>query len=677
MKKEWLHLFLIGLLLSAHGQTTAQASPWTYVSLDSVKQKWGDWADPEWLRYFGLDFADVNQDGKKDVVSGRYIYLNPGGMLDGPWQRMVLDDNVDAIFALDVDGDPFADIIAQALPDVYWYEALDHSGTVYRRKKIAHIPATSHVNSQGFRRAQIVSGGREELLIAGQGNIYAITIPGKAETDVWPVYLIAENTSDEGIGVGDLDGDGWLDIVAGRRPTGEGEPKILTWFRNPGRLTESWEANEIGMTEHPIDRVEVADVDYDGNADIVCTEERYPGLEPDASLYVFRRNADKGWQANKLVTQYSMNSLDVADLTGDGFVDIVTNEHKGPQLELQIWSNDGKGSFAKQVIDKGKENHLGTRIIDIDDDGDPDIVGAAWDHYQWMHLWRNNEAPPTENSDLIKQDKSPPSRKSEGVQIFETHYQDREQFLIKTPSLTFYYDIRGGGFSRMIDGLGNDWIGFQIDTAESYPASAATSYRGIPNLVYGGPNGGAGHPGFDKCKSWIESDSTVVSESLDGKWRWRWTFRGAEAQLDILATDADSPYWFLYEGTPGGSYQPEAYIFGTDQSNAFDSLPDYFRDKGAFGSYRWLYVGQSQSPSLFFMMHLTGDNQPDLLSFLGNTEQGAFSEDGMTVFGFGRNEKTEGLLRGNHSFLIGIYPESANSKIGLENLTHYLEKRKP
>ena len=142
-------LFICITLISS--SSFAQSEAWTYIPVDSLKQKWGDWAEPEWLRYFGLDAADINKDGDCDILSGRYIYHNPGGSMNAAWERSALDDNVDGIFLTDVDGDEFADIIAQALPHVYWYEALSQKGDRYRRRLIAQIPATSHVN--GMRKS--------------------------------------------------------------------------------------------------------------------------------------------------------------------------------------------------------------------------------------------------------------------------------------------------------------------------------------------------------------------------------------------------------------------------------------------------------------------------------------------------------------------------------------------
>lgn len=382
-------LMLLVVPLAAQAQTPNSGN-WTYLQIDDQKGKWGDWDDPDWLRYFGLDMGDVDGDGDLDILSGRYIYHNPGGAMDEPWTRITLPQNADGLFLLDVDGDTFADVIAQALPNVLWFEATDAAGTSWTQHVIGSVPATSHTNSQGFERGQIVPGGQEEFLLAGDGNVYLVTIPEDPTQTPWPVRLVGANTSDEGIGLGDLDGDGDLDFAAGRRPEGGAEPLILVAYTNPGESTAPWLAQEVGTSNHPIDRVEVADLNGDGRADIIVAEERWPGEEPDGNLFWYEQPTTGDWTRHHLVTQYSMNNLDIADLDGDGDIDLVTAEHKGPRLEVQVWMNDGTGTFTKHVVDTGKENHLGTQLADLDGDGDLDLVGAGWDAHAFMHVWRND-----------------------------------------------------------------------------------------------------------------------------------------------------------------------------------------------------------------------------------------------------------------------------------------------
>lgn len=467
MKKLNLFIaFCFGLIFSLTINVVQAQSPvssWTYIEIDNNKSKWGDYDDPNWLRYFGLDMGDLNGDGLKDVLTGRWVYLNPGGDMSSDWLKIDIGMNVDGILIMDVDGDEYGDVIAQALPNVYWFEATNKEGTSWKSIKIGEIPATSHVNSQGFANAQIIAGGREEFVIAGDGNIYSFEIPKKPQKGDWKVTLVAANTSDEGIGTGDIDGDGDIDITAGRRPEGGPEPLIVVWYENPGDGSGDWKNFEVGTTNHPADRVAVADMNGDGKADIIVTEERYPGLEPDGNIFWFEQPEDKAvkWNRYRVATQYSINNLDVKDMDSDGDMDIVTCEHKGPNLELQLWKNDGKGIFTKEILDKGKESHLGTQVDDMDGDGDLDIVSIAWDEYKFVHLWRNDEiSKESRNWKLVSSangDLEVPnsSNQQTATLVIDADKDGKMDFFIAertvAPSLTWFRNTKDGWKRYIVD----------------------------------------------------------------------------------------------------------------------------------------------------------------------------------------------------------------------------------
>ncbi|KKR27980.1 MAG: FG-GAP repeat protein, partial [candidate division CPR2 bacterium GW2011_GWD2_39_7] len=78
--------------------------------------------------------------------------------MEGKWTRSDLGMNADGYLFVDVDGDEYADVIAEALPDVYWFEADNLQGTTWTSRKIGEIPKTDHVNGQGGRYAQLIAG---------------------------------------------------------------------------------------------------------------------------------------------------------------------------------------------------------------------------------------------------------------------------------------------------------------------------------------------------------------------------------------------------------------------------------------------------------------------------------------------------------------------------------------
>jgi hypothetical protein len=248
------------------------------------------------------------------------------------------------------------------------------------------------------------------------------------------------------------------------------------------------------------------------------------------------------------------------------------------------------------------------------------------------------------------------------VRISETTYEERPQLKIETARATYFLDRAGGGFSRLFDGDGKDWIAFHRDPLKDFPAAAAAGYRGIPNLVFGSdnPDAGAGHPGFEQCTSQQDGADAIVCNTRSGKWQWRWHFTDSYATLTVTKADSEHPYWFLYEGPVGGKWSPHTHYFGSDTAGTRREVPD--SQHKLFERWRWAYFGDDSQSRVLLIAHLNLDQLDDTLWYLGNSDQGIASEDGMIVFGFGRGDGTRPLLRGaDQSFRLGFVESSVEN----------------
>jgi hypothetical protein len=356
---------------------------WTYIQVDDSRDVYKNR-----MKAFGLAMGDVTGDGFGDIASGKYFYENPGGNMAGEWTRTIFPVNVDAILIADIDDDEYGDVVAQALPDVYWLEAKDRQGSSWTTKVITQIDKTGHENAQGYAVAQIVSGGKPELILKGgadDSEVYYLEIPPNPNKDKWPKILITDESSDEGVGTGDVDGDGDIDICGGAR-----DGKHVGWWENPGNGTSPWKKHIVGSNNHWADRFALADINSDGRLDIVMSEEwRLQGCR----TYWYEQPQDpvsQEWPKHVVAYQFTTNSMDVADMDADGDPDIITGEHRGKK-RVTVWENIDAGTvWIEHVISAGKESHLGARVADLDGDGHHEIISIAWDDYPYLHLWRND-----------------------------------------------------------------------------------------------------------------------------------------------------------------------------------------------------------------------------------------------------------------------------------------------
>jgi hypothetical protein len=256
--------------------------------------------------------------------------------------------------------------------------------------------------------------------------------------------------------------------------------------------------------------------------------------------------------------------------------------------------------------------------------------------------------------------------------IQQVEYLDIPHFKISTASADYLFDIHGGGFSSIKDNNGVEWIGFKKGEGK-VPESAGADFRGLPNLVYRGDDNGSGHPGFQNCNSKIEGKNKIITETKSGKWKWQWTFENNGAFLEILETDTSRAYWFLYEGTPGGTFDPHNQYWGNNIDGYRTDAPPLNPDLLAHGNWQWAFFGHKEVDNTFFVIQIEADTITDNFSYMGTSREGIESEDGMVVFGFGRHWG-DPLFQQPEKFFIGFYESEPLDKSSFSLLEKHIEQ---
>lgn len=200
----------------------------------------------------------------------------------------------------------------------------------------------------------------------------------------------------------------------------------------------------------------------------------------------------------------------------------------------------------------------------------------------------------------------------------------QEVFEVSTRRATYCYQKAGCGFSSLLDRDGNDWIGYRPR------GGSKGSSRGIPNMGYDT----FGHPGYNTGRSQLleqtASLARIGSSTDDGAWSVEWSIHPTHASM--VAQRVASPVWLLYEGTPGGTFNPKTqFLWFSDGTR--HACTEIFR--GRVPGERWVAFCDPRTRRSLTVAYRGPDTFPD-------TYWPMYRKGGMTVFGFGRTD-TDGF----------------------------------
>lgn len=349
---------------------------WTFVEVDNTRSDG---------KAFGLGVHDLNSDSYADVVTGKYCYLNPGDNWDSePWVRVDLPVK-DALFATDVDGDENGDIIALNDSGMYWLEATASDALQWSSVRVCDVGELDHgISTQGYASGQIVPGGPVEFVVSCDLGTMVLIVPDNPESQTWD-YLIISDSRSEGVAVGDIDLDGDLDVA-----TGNGTRPI--WLQNPEVEGGSeWVRHELEKSGGSVDRIEIGDIDGDGRPDIAVTKEGGP-----AACEIHQQPSDlfsEIWPVHTIDNASGLGflSMHLADFDDDGVLELVTG-NSTDEAEIEIRDCDANMNCTSYEVDRtiDHQTHIGCLPVDLDNDGDLDLVSNSYKHKKMFFAWRND-----------------------------------------------------------------------------------------------------------------------------------------------------------------------------------------------------------------------------------------------------------------------------------------------
>jgi hypothetical protein len=303
-------------------------------------------------------------------------------------------------FAADLNGDGWTDLIVVGFPgkDTSWYENPRGGDGPWKRHLIIPVsnnesPQYLDLNGNGHK-VLLMATNSDEKNVDGPERKMAIVRPDSDPYKPWIVQTISAAAAastkmfSHGLGAGDINGDGRTDIVctegwweappsnsnekewpfhaAKLGPAcaqmhvydfnGDGRPDVVS---SSAHQTGIWwyEQTQDGWMQHEIDNrfaethsLVLADINGDGLPDLVTGNRWWSHAPEDRSGYdrprelywyeLVRRNGKVEWIPHEIDHASGVGTqFEVADVNGDGLLDVVTSNKRGVYYFEQVRGN--------------------------------------------------------------------------------------------------------------------------------------------------------------------------------------------------------------------------------------------------------------------------------------------------------------------------------------------------